>query len=330
MDSLMTGTNDMEHISLKGKKVLVTGAYGFIGSHLVKRLLDEGAQVSVLVRDYSNHWRLKEKLHEVCVYKGDVADSLRVSHIVHTIKPDFIFHLAAYGVDRKDKQIHQAIKTNIIGTVNIVESAIGTGCEKVINLGSSSEYGYSDQKMSENMRPNPLDVYGSTKAAATILAHQIAKEGNLNIVTIRPFNIFGEKEVPHKLFSYVILQLLKDKEVKLSNGEQYRDYLYIENYIDGFILAAKNKNVKNDIFNMGSGQALPIKFYVQKLFQLIDLEKIPLFGTIPYIEHERMLADPDIQKIKNTLKWKQRISLEEGMERTINWYKENLHQFNDS
>jgi nucleoside-diphosphate-sugar epimerase len=320
----------MEHMSLKGKKVLITGAYGFIGSHLVSPLLDEGAEVSVLVREHSNPWRLKEKLHHVCVYKGDVADSLRVSQIVHTIKPDFIFHLAAYGVDRMNKQIQQAIKTNIIGTVNIIEAAIAANCEKVINLGSSLEYGYSDQKLSEDMRLNPLDIYGSTKAASTILAHQIAKAGNLKLVTIRLFNTFGEKEAPQKLFSYVILQLLKDKEVKLSSGEQYRDYLYIENYIDGLILAAKNKNVQNDILNMGSGQALPIKFYVQKLFQLIDPEKKPLFGTISYTENDRMLAEPDIQKVKDTLKWQQRISLEEGMERTINWYKENLHQFNDS
>lgn len=326
----MRRTTDMEHRSLMGKKVLVTGAYGFVGSHLVSRLLDEGAEVAVLVREHSNDWRLKEKLHQFYVYKGDVADFLRVSQIFHTVKPDVVFHLAAYGVDRMNKQTHQAINTNIIGTVNIIEAAIEVNCEKVINLGSSLEYGYSEQKLSEDMRLNPLDLYGSTKAAAVILAHQIAKEGNVNLVTIRPFNIFGEKEAPQKLFSYVILQLLKDKEVKLSSGEQYRDYLYIENYIDGLMLAAKNKDVQHDIFNMGSGQALQIKVYVQKLFQLIAPEKTPLFGTIPYTEKDRMRAEPDIQKVKDILKWQQRISLEEGMKRTIHWYKEHLHQFNDS
>jgi nucleoside-diphosphate-sugar epimerase len=309
--------------SFKNKRVLVTGGFGFIGSHLVRRLLQEKAKVAVLVRETSNPWRVEDVLKDVHVIKANIEDTTTVLNAVLEYSPHYVFHLAAYGVNSNQNSYEDAFNTNVRGTTNIVRAAKAAGCKKIINLGSSSEYGDKSQPIHEEMALNPIDIYGKTKARATLLSHQIAKEIGIPIVTLRPFGVFGEMEDSHKLFGYIIKSLLNNQEVKLTSCEQFRDYCYVGNLIDGMILAALRPSFQNEIFNIGSGEVFPLKHFVKLIFENFQTNQKPQYGAIPNRGNERNYPLPDISKIKTMLGWKPAIQLEEGIIRTINWYKQN-------
>ncbi|MFZ7936455.1 NAD-dependent epimerase/dehydratase family protein [Bacillus thuringiensis] len=309
--------------TLKYRKILITGAHGFIGSHLVKRLLKEGAHVFILAREHANLWRLKKVLKDIQVRNGNIINAFEVQTTVKQIQPDYIFHLAADTEHSLQDDSISKIKTNIIGTANIMEAVKLVGCRKVINLGSSSEYGATLHPIIENTPLNPQEIYGITKAAATQIAHHIAKRSNINIVTLRPFNIFGEGAPPKNLFTYIISQLIQNKEVHLTHCTQTRDYCYIENIVTGLILATTNTSIKNEIFNIGSGETYPLKFFVEKIFQHFNSQRKPLYGYIPHSLYERPDVISDVRKIKENLNWEVTVSLEEGIKNTVDWYKNN-------
>ncbi|AOM14230.1 NAD-dependent epimerase/dehydratase family protein [Bacillus thuringiensis] len=309
--------------TLKHRRILITGGHGFIGSHLVKGLLKEGAHVFILARKHANLWRLKKVLRDIQVWNGDIINAVEVQTIVKQIQPDYVFHLAADTEHSLQDDNISKIKTNIIGTANIMEAVKLVGCKKVINLGSSSEYGATINPIIENTPLNPQEIYGITKAAATQIAHHIAERSKINIVTLRPFNIFGEGASSKNLFTYIISQLIQDKEVHLTHCTQTRDYCYVENIVTGLILAATNTGIKNDVFNIGSGETYPLKFYVEKIFQHFNTQRKPLYGHIPYSLHERLDVISDVRKIKGILNWEVTVSLEEGIKNTVNWYQNN-------
>lgn len=313
--------------SFKNKTFLITGGYGFIGSHLARRLLNLQAKIVLFIRTPSNSWRLKDIIKNIETYEIDIRDRKQVQDAIKKVNPDYIFHLAAYGVNSAHTDYMHAIETNIIGTCNIIQAAKLVNCKKIINFGSSSEYGNKMEPIHENMLLTPVDIYGSTKAAATILAHQIASENSINLITLRPFGIFGESEEPHKIFSYIILQVLQNKDVNLTFCNQLRDYCYIENIIDACILAVENTTVQNEIFNIGSGTIYPLKHYVELLFKHLKTNSRPNYGAIPSRTNERWVPEADVQKIKNSLSWEPRINIEEGIIKTVNWYKNNKHLY---
>nr|WP_304220166.1 NAD(P)-dependent oxidoreductase [Fredinandcohnia onubensis] len=309
------------------QRVLITGANGFIGSHVVQRMVQEEALVSVLVRESSDLWRIEEYKKDIDIHLVDLRDSSAIDKIVKQIKPDFIFHVGAYGVDSRQKDYFTAASTNIMGTMNLLNSVKDIGCKKFINVGTCMEYGDKQEIIKENSYLEPDSIYGSTKASATIIAHQIAKENNINLVTLRPFGIFGEKEGSHKFFPYIILSILEGKEVNLTPCEQYRDYCYIENIMDGFVLAAKNEAVNHEIFNIGNGEIFKLKHFVDLIYKEMGLQKQPNYGAIPYRKNEVWRQQPDTTKIKRFLNWEPKVSLEEGIKRTINWYMANEEKF---
>ncbi len=307
----------------KKKKVLITGGYGFIGAHLVARLLQEQAHIAVLTRNRSVPWRLKDIVKDIEIWQADIGDLHQVQSTLKTFKPHYMFHLAAYGTNSVEQDYWDAIRINVIGTVNMVNEAINCGCEKIVTLGSSAEYGDQSEIMNENMVLAPVNIYGSTKAAATIIAHQIASEKGCSMVTLRPFGVFGEGEEKHKIFAYILLNLLQNKDVDLTSCEQYRDYCYVGNIVDGLLLAAQSPSVKNEIFNIGSGEAYPLKHFVEMIFSYFNTDRKPNYGAVAYRENERWHPQPDITKIRSRLQWEPRISLEDGIIRTINWFRQN-------
>lgn len=316
-----------ENNSLKNKKVFITGGCGFIGSHLVKRLLSLNANIFLLKRPSTDIWRIKDHGDKISFFNGDITNPLDVDRCIKTIAPDYIFHLAAYGVDSAQKDYIKAGNINILGTLNIFNSLKYVDCKKIINMGSCAEYGDMQIKMKEDLCVKPSSIYGSTKACSTILSHQLAAENHIDIVTLRPFGIFGEGEEPHKFFSYIILSILKGQDVHLTPCQQYRDYCYVENIVDAMIMSAENFNLKNEILNVGTGTSKPLKYYVDMIYKLTNSSLKPQYGALAYRKNEMWNPCPDISKIKSLLGWSPKISLEEGLSKTIRWYEKNLSYY---
>lgn len=312
----------------KNSNVIVTGANGFIGSHILKRMVEEGAKASIIVRESSDLWRIAEQLPYIKIFKGDMKDEEVVYKAVTASKPDYVFHMAAYGVDFRQQDYIEAAKSNILGTINLLNAIRRTGgCNKLLYSGTSMQYGNKEGIITEEMRLTPSNIYGSTKAAATMIAHQIAAENDISIITLIPFGVFGENEGSHKFFPHLILSILNKEAVDLTSCEQYRDYCYIENIVDGFLLAALDKKYNNDMFNIGSGSIYQLKYYVDMIYRLMDARQKANYGALGYRKNDLWCPQPDVSKIMDKLKWKPQISLEDGLQRTINWYSNNLDKY---
>ncbi len=309
------------------QKVLITGGGGFIGFHLINRMLKLGAKVYIVERKDAKLKKLNNVMKEIEILEVNITDLEAVNRTINLVKPDYIFHLAAYGVNSAHKEYIEAVKTNIIGIVNLLEGIKCVNCKKFINMGSCAEYGDRKEILEEELNLKPVSVYGSTKAGATIIAHQIAKENNISIVTLRPFGIFGEGEDRHKIFCHVILSIIENKDVRLTACYQLRDYCYIENIIDGMLLAARAKNIKNDIFNIASGNIYPLKYYIELIFKNMETDKKPLYGEVKYRENEMWTPRANIKKISSKLNWEPKISVEDGLIKTIKWYKDNAYLY---
>lgn len=314
----------------RNSNILVTGANGFIGSHILKRMVEERAKVTIIVRESSDLWRIEEQLPYVNVIKGDMKDEGIVQKAVIASKPDYVFHMAAYGVDFRQQDYAEAAKSNILGTINLLNAIRKTGgCSKFLYSGTSMQYGNKEGIITEEMRLTPSNIYGSTKAAATMIAHQIATENDISIITLIPFGVFGENEGSHKFFPHIILSILNNEDVDLTSCEQYRDYCYIENIVDGFLLAALDKKHNNAMFNIGSGRIYQLKYYVDMIFKLMDTKQKARYGALEYRKNDLWCPEPDVSEIMDKLKWEPQISLEDGLQRTISWYSNNFDKYKD-
>lgn len=317
----------MDSMSFSKRKVVVTGANGFIGSHMTMRLLDEAAEVHVVTRESSDLWRLDKVSKDIEICRLDLRNGGETEKYIRNIKPEFIFHMAAYGVDSRQKDYITAAETNIIGTINLLNAVIAVGCEKFINTGTSMQYGNKAVPIRETEYYSPSNIYGSTKGSATIIAHQIAAENDIDMATIIPFGVFGENEGSHKFFPHVILSVLGGRSVELSPCEQYRDYCYIENIIDGFLMAAASEKSKNEIFNIGSGELYQLKHFVNLVAERMDCKSDIKYGSVEYRKNDLWSPQPDISKITGVLGWRPNLSLEEGINRTIQWFSNNYEKY---
>ena len=311
----------------KNKKILVTGGNGFIGSHLVKRLVGYGARVTIITRENSDLWRIKDELKELDICKVDIREKDRLEACLGEVKAEYIFHMSAYGVNHRNNNYQEAVNTNIIGTINLVDALSCIGCTRIINAGSGMEYGCYEGKINETVRLNPNSIYGSTKASSTIIAHQIAAENGISLVTVRPFWVFGEYEDGNRLFAHIILSILSGNDVRLTLCEQYRDYCYVGNIVDGFLMSALCDGTSNEIFNIGNGASYPLRYYVELLFRYLKSDKKPMFGTVPYRENDLSTTEPNVGKIRGLIGWEPRVGLEDGIERTARWYKDNMKKY---
>jgi nucleoside-diphosphate-sugar epimerase len=309
---------------LKEKRIFVTGATGFIGSHLLMRLIKERCEVHISIRENSSLWRIKDVEENYSCHTIDLTDFDGVKRLIGKIKPDIVFHLAAYGVDYRQQNIHQAVDVNINASVNLFESFLENKGFRFIHTGSCFEYGHRNIPISEYDLPNPTSVYGATKAGSVQLLSIMSKQMQQgNLVILRPFGVFGELEGGHRFFPQVIEKLSKGLPVQMTSGEQIRDYIYVENLIDAYIMASVVP-LKNEveIINIGSGERVPLKqLTLMILKQIGESNNLLHFGVLPYRADEMMYLVANIEKAKTVLGWKPKTSLEKGIENMIRWYK---------
>jgi len=313
---------------VRNKRVLITGATGFIGANLTREFLKFGLEVYIFTRFTSNKWRLSDILKDAKEYCVDLLDRERLERIILDIKPEIILHTAVYGGYPFQKNVSQVIQTNIMGTVNLVNACSRVGFDILVNTGSSSEYGLKDKAMRETDLLEPINNYGVSKASATLFCQAKAKSERLPIVTLRLFSPYGYYEEPTRLIPSLILACLRGENPKLSSPNPVRDFIFIEDVINAYIKVTEAmEKATGEIFNIGYGKQHSIEQVVSIVTELTGNKVTTKWQSIPNPRIEPNTWVADILKAKKILNWQPRCNLKLGLEKTIEWFQENMRLY---
>jgi UDP-glucose 4-epimerase len=316
--------------SLKNKEVLVTGAAGFIGSHLTRRLLEEGAEVHVFLRKDSNQFRIRDFIENLTVWYGDLRDYPSICSCIKNSKPQIIFHLAALrNIKRASELIEPMIDVNIKGTINLLRAIIKEKItlERFVNTGSSEEYGNGTVPFNEDQKEIPVSPYSASKVAAVYFCQMLYRTMGLPTVTLRPFLTYGPYQDIDMFIPSLIYHCIEGKDFPMTEGDQTREFNYIDDIIEAYLLAARCPKVLGEIINIGNGIEYRIKDVAKKIVHIMGEPIRLLIGTLPKRAGEIEHVFCSNEKAKRLLEWSPRINLNEGLERTIDWYKRSFEQF---
>ncbi len=309
-------------------KYLVTGSTGFIGANLVRALLKKGAKVSVLVRKNSHMWRLADILKDIDICYGDINDARQTSAAIGKIKPTIVYHLATYGAYSKQDDADKIIWTNIIGTWNLLKACNEVGYRLFVNVGSSSEYGFKKEAMSEKDLLEPNSYYSVTKATQTHMCQYLAKQENLPIVTLRPFSIFGPYEDADRLIPTLMVGYANKKTLNMVSKKVARDFLYVYDFVNACLQINKLIKNKGEIFNIGSGKQTTMEKVISIFDNLFSEKGSVVWGGMNNRKWDSNIWKADIKKAETQLKWKPKYTLEEGLKETKMWFEKNSRLYN--
>ena len=309
--------------------ILITGAGGFIGANLVHDLINTKDQIHILIKKESNLWRLNNIISKCYVHFVDISKIKEVENVISEIKPETVYHCATYGVYPNQKDTQKIDQTNLIGTKNLVSSlAKNTDLKRLVNLGSSFEYGSKLNLIKETDSTQGLDYYSKSKILQTDLIERFSHEKNLPAVTLRIFNAYGSFEESGRLIPDIMVSIVKKNPIKILSRTAVRDFIYINDVIDALKKISVKPGINGEIFNVGSGRASSVENIVNLVCNITDTDSEVIWQDKNDREHDKAGTKgyADIQKIEK-IGWKPKISLEDGLEKTYEWFKKNIEYY---
>lgn len=318
-----------------GSKVLVTGASGFIGSHLTEALVKKGCDVRILV-SYDTGPNLgcirfvpegtREKIE---IVTGDIKNADDVRAAAEGVKA--IFHLAALvGIPYSYAHPRSVVETNTIGTLNTLIAGKENGVEKIVHTSTSEVYGTAKHvPIDENHPLQGQSPYSASKIGADKLAESFFCSFGLPVATIRPFNQYGPRQSARAVIPTIITQCLTQSKVKLGLLSPLRDFTFVEDTVDAFIRIAESDKTVGEVINIGSGTEISIGDLAEKIIKLVgrDVKVVSEESRVRPEKSEvgRLLCDGT--KVRKLVGWEPKTSLEDGLKKTIQWIKANLNDY---
>ncbi len=325
-------------MNLSGKNALVTGAGGFIASHLVERLVKEGTNVSAFVRynsrsDFGMIEQISEKAKDaITMIQGDLKDSDALIDAMDGT--DVVFHLGAM-IAIPYSYIHprEAVDCNVIGTLNVLQAARRNDVSKVVHTSTSEVFGTAQYVPIDEKHPiAPQSPYAASKAGADYLARTFFLSYGLPVATLRPFNTYGPRQSARAVIPTIISQALTMDHISLGKLSPTRDLTFVKDTVDGFVKMAESEKSAGETINIGSNQEISIGDLTNKILGLMGLEK-----EVRTDEERMRPENSEVNRLRvdNTLAkekigWEPRTSLSQGLQETIEWMRENIHLFKPS
>ncbi|HAK89633.1 MAG: hypothetical protein A2X55_04830 [Nitrospirae bacterium GWB2_47_37] len=297
-------------------RILIIGGTGFIGRHLAGRCLSETPHLTCLSL-------VKNSLNEKAeVIHADIADKERLKSVLHGRAFDYVFNLGGY-IDHTQyfNGGRRLIESHFSGLLNLIDCLETGSLKGFVQIGSSDEYGGAPAPQNELMRERPISPYSLSKVAASHFMKMISDTEGFPGVVLRLFLVYGPGQDEKRFIPQIIQGCLKDEEFKTSEGNQLRDFCYIDDIVDAMIKAAVTEEARGHVINIASGFPVTIKEMLQKIMSLTGGGK-PLWGAHPYRKAENMELYADISLAKSLLGWEPSIPLDEGLRKTIEYYRQ--------
>lgn len=319
----------------KNKKVLVTGAEGFIGSHLVEKLLALGADVTCLVKyNFNNNWGFIEDFDKFTkekakIVSSDITDFEAMLHLTKNI--DTIFHLAALiSIPYSYSNPGHVINTNVMGTYNVLAASRENNVKKVIHTSTSEVYGTAEYTPIDEKHPlHAQSPYSASKIAADKIAESFYSSFDLSVTILRPFNTYGPRQSARAVIPTIIYQALTKNNIKLGSLTPVRDFTYVADVVEGFIKTAESSKAIGNVINIGFGAGISVGELAKNIIGLLN-KKLTIVtdkARIRPAKSEVMELIADNKKAKKLLNWEPKISFEQGLKKTIDWMSKNLDYY---
>ena len=302
-------------------KFLVTGASGFVGANFVRKLVSDENEITVFLRKNSNLWRIQDIIPKINVRIIDMSNFNQVKTSLKEINPELVYHCAGHGIYPSQKNSAEIFSTNILGTFNLLNALNeNNNLRRLVNLGSFFEY-----------LTNPTDPYTISKITQTKLVEHFFKEKKLPAITLRLFTPYGKFDSPGRLICDLMIALIRNKPLEIFSRHTKRDFIHIDDVITALEIASQQPDITGEIIDIGTGNEISVEEIVSMSNQLSDNELIINWNDTK--QHEADILDGNIflgRQQTQTLNWNPSISLETGLRKTIEWYKQNINLYNIS
>ncbi len=302
--------------------VLVTGAAGFVGANLARRLAGDGYDVHPVVRSRDTAWRLDQALL-ARAHESDLRDAAAVARLVGAVRPHWVFHCAAYGAYSWEQDVERMQATNVDGTRHLLAACRAAGFEVFVNTGSSSEYGYRDHAPAETEPPHPNSPYAATKVQATEHCAGAARAGDGAIATLRLYSAYGPWEEPNRLIPRLVTAAMAGRLPPLAQPGTARDFVYIDDVCDAYLAIAHHPpSEAGAIFNVGTGVQTTLAELVEAARAMFGVREEPAWGSMDARSWDTDVWYADSRRIREQTGWSPRYSLADGLLATRRWFEQ--------
>jgi nucleoside-diphosphate-sugar epimerase len=306
---------------MSAKRILITGAAGFVGAVLTRRVLESGHEVHVLLKSTSPGWRLADLTRDLKVHQGDLTDEAGVAALVADARPEIVYHLATHGAYPFQTNADGIIQTNILGTWNLLKALARTDYEVFVNTGSSSEYGFKEYAMRETDLLEPNSYYSVAKCAQTLLCQHVAKTEQRPITTFRLFSVYGPYEEPSRLVPTLVRLCLEGKDLTLVDPATARDFVYVDDVVDAYLRVDKLAALCGEVVNIGTGVQCSLGRMVEAVLAETAARVQCHWGTMPARIWDAKTWVADCTKSQRLLDWRATTSLTDGIAQTVAWMR---------
>jgi nucleoside-diphosphate-sugar epimerase len=309
-------------------RILVTGATGFVGANVALGMAARGHEVHCIVRAAHRPWRLREVPGIAGTPLVDLFDPADIDRVFERVRPEWVFHLAAYGAYASQADVARCTRTNLEASVHVIDACARFGVERFVYAGSSSEYGLKEHAPDEAEVTEPNSLYAVTKAAGTAYARHVGRSGRLHTTTLRLYSVYGPFEEPTRLVPTMIINGLKGRYPPLVSRDIARDFVYVTDVVGAFDAAARADTAAGGVYNIGTGIQTPLHAVAEVSRTAFGIAVEPEWGSMTQRNWDTATWVANPTRAARELGWTAQTPFADGFRRTAAWIASSEERLN--